>query len=463
MFEIYDRARCAFVAHRAPKPMLPGASVFPILHREFRHSFLTMCAGWGNREDGRRWNGIRRRATWNRRLSGSVQADGAPKATDRSPMHIFFASHSSPQGDQLPQSQIWDINLCAPLTDLGHEVTRFHHSWITRGIHATQPEPDSNASQRTPRAEFSESLLEEVQRVHQRRPIDLFFSYFYSSHVEPDAIREISRMGIPTLNWYCNASYQFHLIEELAPAYDFCMVPEKFRLEDYRRVGANPIYCQEAANPNVYKPYDVPQQYDVTFVGQKYGTRPEYLWQLYKDGIDVRAWGTRWCERVKRPRTRNAVRLAKSLLSGRPYRPVVAFPINRCGPPLSDEQLIKMYSRSRVSLGFTAVAEVPADGSPAIKQVRLRDFEATMSGAFYMVEHFQELAEFFEPDKEIVFFHDAGDLIEKAKFYLRHDAERNRIRQAGLRRALAEHTWHQRFEMVFDGMQLPHRRAGRAA
>jgi len=42
-------------------------------------------------------------------------------------------------------------------------------------------------------------------------------------------------------------------------------VPEKFRLGDYRRIGANPVTV-EAANPNVYK--QCAAWYDVTFVGQ---------------------------------------------------------------------------------------------------------------------------------------------------------------------------------------------------
>lgn len=113
-----------------------------------------------------------------------------------------------------------------------------------------------------------------------------------------------------------------------------------------------------------------------------------------------------------------------------------------------------MYSRSRIALGFTSVAELPADDSPPIKQVRLRDFEAPMSGAFYLVEAFDELAEFFEPGKEIVFFADADELVDKARYYLTHEAEREHIRQAGLRRARGEHTWHQRFQMVFHAMGL---------
>ncbi|HEY4721560.1 MAG TPA: glycosyltransferase, partial [Anaerolineae bacterium] len=130
------------------------------------------------------------------------------------------------------------------------------------------------------------------------------------------------------------------------------------------------------------------------------------------------------------------------------------FPLERCGPPLSDEELIKMYSRSRISLGFSSVAEQPVPGQPPIKQVRLRDFEAPMSGAFYMVEAYDELQEFFEPDKEIVFFTSAEELIDKTRYYLAHDAERERIRQAGMQRARIEHSWHERFRMVFREIGL---------
>jgi spore maturation protein CgeB len=113
-----------------------------------------------------------------------------------------------------------------------------------------------------------------------------------------------------------------------------------------------------------------------------------------------------------------------------------------------------MYSRSRVSLGFSAVAHVPKDGTEPIKQVRLRDFEAPMSGALYLVDRFDELAEFYEPGKEVVFFEDEEDLAEKARFYLQNDAERKQVREAGMKRAREEHTWHRRFERAFEQMGI---------
>ena len=352
-------------------------------------------------------------------------------------MRIFYAAAASPNYWGLPDSRLWHANLYLPLADLGHELVSFDYDYGPHNHHLDPRVPAQREFMLRARPLLGEQLLRQIEAAHRRRPIDLFFSYFCSAYVDPEVIREIRRMGVPTVNWYCNASYQFDLVSEIAPAYDFCLVPEKFRLADYRRVGANPIYCQEAANPNVYRPTGVPAEFDVTFVGQRYGNRPMHLRRLVEAGIDVRAWGPRWDEQSWSAKGEADRELAR-----------------RAAGALSDDELVAMYSRSRISLGFSAVAHVPKDGSPPIKQVRLRDFEAPMSGAFYLVERFDELAEFFEPGEEIVFFENEEDLADKARYYLDHDEERRRIRDAGMRRARQEHTWHKRFEMAFRAMGL---------
>ncbi len=337
---------------------------------------------------------------------------------------------------------------------MGHDVVVFDFDFGPFLEHVDPEIPDHRRFIEANRPRLSEALLRQFREARSTSPVDLFFSYFYSANVEPAAIREIGATGVPTVNWFCNASYQFRLVSEIAPAFDWCLVPERFRLDDYRRVGATPLYCQEAANPNVYRPYDLQRDFDVTFVGQRYGDRPAFLTALVASGVDVRAWGPHWTTPPVRPSGwRAAAAAAKRLALGRPKQPAPDFPLDRSGPPLSDVEYIQMYSRSKVSLGFTKVADgVP--GATSIKQVRLRDFEAPMSGAFYLVERYEELEDFFEPDKEIVVFNDEDELVDKAKFYLRHPSERERIRSAGMERARRDHTWQARFRQVFAEIGL---------
>lgn len=299
----------------------------------------------------------------------------------------------------------------------------------------------------------------------------------------PEAIDEIRSMGIKTVNWYCNGSYQLHLVSEISPHYDWCLVPERFRLKDYMAMGARPIYCQEAANPNIYKPHDLPVEFDVTFVGRAYGDRPAYIRHLLDQGIDVRVWGWGWQDhsseasvaskltllrralhaaqllrtkagrQVVRQRLGTLLQLNESTSLLRGQWGAIILPASIIGGTLSDIEMIKMYSRSRINLGFSSCGETH-ESKERILQVRLRDFEVPMSGGFYIVEYMEELEEFFEIGKEIVCYSSREDLAEKVKYYIKHDDERERIRKAGHERCLRDHSWHSRFQTAFKEMGL---------
>jgi spore maturation protein CgeB len=116
--------------------------------------------------------------------------------------------------------------------------------------------------------------------------------------------------------------------------------------------------------------------------------------------------------------------------------------------------MIKVFSRSRINLGFNTCGDTFSDADP-IRQVRLRDFEIPMSGGFYLTEAFEELADFYEPGKEVVFFSSPEECADKAEYYLKHGKEREAIRKAGYRRAQQDHTWQKRLSAAFQEMNMP--------
>lgn len=391
-------------------------------------------------------------------------------------MRIFYASDRTPNGAL--DSNLWRDNLYGSLVDLGHDVIEFNYDLAETYRHVN---PASSTSRRfiaSNRPRVSRELLAQVAAAHAVRPIDLFFSYFYDACVTPSTITTIRDMGIKTVNWYCNGSYQLELVREISPRYDYCLVPEKFRMDDYRRMGAVPIYCQEGANPTVYYPYDVAQEYDVTFVGQAYGERPGYVKYLRETGIDVQVWGPGWHNfsdaesaghrRSRRLRTLMSPQilnvLRRRVASGHRTATHSAtrqnedqLPTNlriahaAIHAPLSDLELVKMYSRSKINLGFSGCGETHLE-KERIVQVRLRDFEVPMSGGFYMVEYMDELAEFFEIGVEIVCYSGPKDLADKVRYYLSHDDERQEIRQRGQSRCVRDHTWRKRLTDAFAQM-----------
>jgi spore maturation protein CgeB len=400
-------------------------------------------------------------------------------------MRIFYASDNTP--NSIIVSNLWRDNLYSSLVDLGHDVVEFQYDLRETFQNLNPEDPGRREFIDQNRPKISEELLRQIKLAHAAKPVELFFSYFYDACVLPEAIDEIRALGITTVNWYCNGSYQLHLVAEISPHYDWCLVPEKFRLKDYVAMGARPIYCQEAANPNIYKPYNLPVEFDVTFVGQAYGDRPAHLKYLRDRGIDVRLWGWGWRESyTEQPKPivtaakpapiRRALYIGRRLMTVQGWQAALArltrttnaettemstlsepgpitFPARILGSVLSDLEMIQMYSRSRINLGFSSCGETH-ETDKRILQVRLRDFEVPMSGGFYMVEYMEELEEFYEIGKEIVCYTDAHDLADKIKYYLRHDRERERIRKAGYERCLRDHTWQKRFAAAFREMGL---------
>lgn len=271
--------------------------------------------------------------------------------------------------------------------------------------------------------QMNHNLLKAVQSAHKDKPIDLFFGYLSGRWVFPGTLRAIREMGIPLLNICLDDRTKFYSsleptgyagMADIASTFTLCWTSTEDAVRLYESVGARAIYLPEGANPEVYKPIEVPFDIDVSFVGQCYGQRPKVIEYLRSQGINVQTFGRGW--------------------------PTGEISVN---------EMVKIYNRSRINLGFAAVGN-----STDICCLKGRDFEVPMSGAFYLTQYHPELERCFEIGKEIVCYRDVSDMAEKIRYYLDHPEEAERIRKASLQRALRDHTWVGRFDHVFRGMGI---------
>lgn len=362
-------------------------------------------------------------------------------------LRIVYAAGVTPNAPGLPTSKLWQANLRDSLLAMGHELIP-----VEADVDACFAAAEDRDALAALRPGLTRAVLEAFESASRGGLVDLFFSYFYDGFVEPAAVEAFRRAGVPTVNFSCNNVHQFHLVREISPLYDACMVPEREALEDFRRAGARPIHVQMGASPEIYRPYDVPRDLDVTFVGQRYADRAEYVLHLAERGVAVRAWGPGWAPGGGVPLLRRRAKrvLDRMGLSRGPREERVLRGVS--GPPLPDDDLVRLYSRSKVSLGFGVVGETHR-GTPRF-QVRLRDFEAPMSGACYLTEHVDELAEYYRIGEEIDTFRDRDGLLEKARFYLENPDRAEALRRAGRARAFREHTWEARFRTLFRELGL---------
>ena len=378
-------------------------------------------------------------------------------------MRLFQVLSASATGG-VNSSKVWLRNLYEPLLDLGHDVYLFR---AEEGALA-RTKRDSKL-----RTAFSTKLMDVFKMEHSRQPFDLFFSYLMDGMVDTAVIDEIRKMGIPTCNFSCNNTHQFGLVDEISPHFDYNLHSEKDSADKFRQIGANPVWFPMAANPRYYKPYNLTRTYDVTFVGQRYARRPSYIWHLLENGISVDVFGPGWqlsrhrlLGEVLRNISRYLLALKATMATGDDTRADISARLawldfadrlrrkyqSHMHAPLSDDEMIQLYSKSRISLGFLEVYESHNPSAIVKQHLHLRDFEAPMCGALYLTGFCEELQDFYEPDNEVLVYRNDHEMLDKIRYYLANRSAAEKVRLAGRSRAQRDHSYQRRFEDLFSLM-----------
>jgi spore maturation protein CgeB len=271
---------------------------------------------------------------------------------------------------------------------------------------------------RSIKSKMNDELIRRVKLWIKEDSTDVIFTYLSGEIVTPETVREIANIGIPMVNLCLNDKEAFvgkvknglaMGARDISRYFGLCWTSTEDALKKYCVEGALPIYLPEGANLDIHKPYDLKKAIDVSFVGQRYGNRPEVIRKLNDCGIRVEAYGYGWPN-----------------------------------GSLSTEEMVKMYSRSKINLGFGGVA-----GYKDRYCLKGRDFEIPMSGGLYLTEYHSELAGFYNFGTEIMVYKDFNDLLSKIRYLLLNPKEADEIRKKGMLRARREHTWEKRFEAIF--------------
>lgn len=263
-------------------------------------------------------------------------------------------------------------------------------------------------------------LLEETARA--QKP-DLLFCVLYADELDKDTMRRLTDSGIVTFNWFCDDHWRFEKFSRhWAPCFRWVSTTDSAALDKYHRIGVTRVLkTQWACNHFSYKKLDLPLKYDVTFVGQPHGDRRQVIAALQRAGVSVTAWGEGW-------------------ENGR----------------LSQEAMIAVFNQSRINLNLsnTYLRGKLFAFKHRRDQIKGRNFEIPGCGGFQLSGDADNLEAYFRPDEEIALFRSRAELLDKIRYYLRHENERARIAQAGYERTLREHTYERRFNELFAAMGL---------
>ena len=390
---------------------------------------------------------------------------------------------------------LWSGNFYPGLRQLGHEIVESQTDLLLNSCFMDVP-GSLTQEELGVRSRTTEDILNEVRAAHRHAPIDLFLSYFYNAHFDPVGFDEVRRMGIPSVNFYCNSIHQFELVAEVAAKVDFAWHTEKSARQDYIAIGAKPIWVQMGADPALYHPIlGSDRSPRACFVGQRYADRDRWIASLIGAGVPVEVYGAGWefsasavrsadtasgeSQTAPLGRKREAPGSLRSyivaarqnmgrngVVSGvlrslrqwnykretRSLTPVVA-PSAR-GPFRGE--IAAVFGQYEVCLNFSNVWSDGRPGSPLIPHVRLRDFEAPMCRSCYLTGHTEEITECFEVGREIDTYRSQEELADKARFFLNHPESAEKMREAGYQRAFRDHTWKCRFAELFQKIGLSH-------
>lgn len=405
-------------------------------------------------------------------------------------MRIFTAVRHSID-PSLYYGGLWSGNFHPALDQLGHEIVQSHVDLYPASRFMDVANGFTPQEQEV-RAQITQLIIEEVRRAHREQPLDLFLSYFYNAHFDPAGFDEIHRLGIPTINFYCNSIYQLALVSEIASKVNFAWHSEKEARQLYQKVGANPVWVQMGADPRVYHPLtQINRQAKACFVGQRYADRDRLLANLISHRVPVDIYGVGWnsntsgngdgkaTEKQNRlhlgrrtakpggllsyaqaswrnieeygflPGTRRTFRQLRYRSQSRHLNPL----LNSATKGLA-QNISQTFAQYEVILNFSNVWADGRPGSPLIPHLRLRDFEGPMCRTCYLTGYSEEITEFYVLGKEIDAYRSQEELVEKTKYYLSHPVVAERLREAGYRRALRDHTWKRRFQQLFREIGL---------
>ena len=257
------------------------------------------------------------------------------------------------------------------------------------------------------KALFNRRILE----ICRREKINMLFTAPKGTTIQRETLSELRSRGVKSAVWFTeNLHHPLYKkwVEEHHGDWDVF-----FTFDSQSSYGP---YLPMGLDTAFYRGENESGQYDceVCFIGARYPEREELLRAVARMGVRLKIFGWRDWE--------------KSDLA--PYY---------CRP-LAISHIADTYRRARINLNSNLR---PTQGS-----VNLKTFEIPASGGFELCDNQRDLPDLFEIGKEIAVYASNDDMIEKIRYYLDHEGERETIARAGRARVLRDHTLDKRIETI---------------
>lgn len=253
-----------------------------------------------------------------------------------------------------------------------------------------------------------------------------FALVFKGNFVSPGVLKSLKQRNIYLMNFYPDTDYFGHgpLIPQSLPLYDHIFSTKSFGAADLKKTFniTNCEFLSHGYNPELHRPFPITKDdiavigADASFIGTWSPQKASYLSHLAKSipGLHLRIWGSLW-ERAE-----------QAIL--RPY--IMGVTVVGDVYPLA-------IQCTKINIALLIETR---KGISKQDLVTTRTFHIPASGGFMLHQRTDELLQYFKEDMEVACFSTPEEMVDKVKYYLEHEDERERIRIAGHRRCVAENS-----------------------
>jgi len=209
----------------------------------------------------------------------------------------------------------------------------------------------------------------------------------------------------PNAYWASDTHLGYEYRLETAKKFDYVFCAQKRACEEFKRDGIkNPIWLPHAVEPRAYPNNPVAiKKYDICFIGFINGDkRTDALTRMFGE-----------------------------------------FPNFNYDSGIFFDKVADEYRKSRICFNI------------AVKDdINMRMFEIMATGSFLLTEWLPTIEEYFKDGVHCVMYKTLDEAVEKAKYYLKHEDEREKVAKAGMEEVFAKHTIKHRVETMLKTANL---------
>ena len=293
-------------------------------------------------------------------------------------------------------------------------------------------------------------LNKKLISICKEKKIDLVFFFLFKDEFYSDVLLDIKKKySIPTVAWMADDHWRFdNYSKYISPNFSYVITTDKQSFEKYKKNKIfNVIKSQWGVNNFLYKRIKDPEiKYDVSFVGQPHGNRRQRIEKVKSIFPNTICFGSGWDNN----------RIEQQNLTSLFNHSAINLNFSESSFTYNFKSMMKIFfsKNSSNKIQFNSISKVIKNitniKNLKRKQIKARVFEIIGSGGFLLTEYAENLEDYFDLEKEICTFQCDQELKDKLKFYKHKSKERNEILEKGYKRAINEHTYEKRFNLIFN-------------